>query len=99
MQSDGGIVMMTVIGIEAGSDNYGVSASEGTLRLTLRAERGVVFDELVSQIENKARIYAANGGFDIEIERIEPFPATENKDKTFKNLKKFPHTVFCQYAG
>lgn len=88
MQSNGGIVMMTVIGIEAGSDNYGVSASEGTLRLTLRAERGVVFDELVSQIENKARIYAANGGFDIEIERIEPFPATENKDKSVEKVIK-----------
>ena len=88
MQSNGGIVMMTVIGIEAGSDNYGVSASEGTLRLTLRAERGVVFDELVSQIENKARMYAANGGFDIEIERIEPFPATENKDKSVEKVIK-----------
>ena len=33
-----GIVLGTVIGIEAGSHSYGVSAGEGTLRLTLRAE-------------------------------------------------------------
>lgn len=34
-----GFVRMTLIGMDIGSANYGVAASEGTLRMTVRAER------------------------------------------------------------
>ena len=34
-----GFVLMTLIGMEVGSASYGVAASEGVLRLTVRGER------------------------------------------------------------
>lgn len=71
-------VRMTVIGMDVGSANYGVSASEGELRLTVRAERQQVFDSYLKSIRNLVEQYACKGGFSYTIEEIERFPATEN---------------------
>lgn len=73
-----GFVRMTVIGMDAGSANYGVSASEGELRLTVRAERQQVFDSYLESIRSLVEQYACEGGFSYTIEEIERFPATEN---------------------
>lgn len=75
-----GFVRMTVIGMDIGSVNYGVSASEGELRLTVRAERQSVFDEYLARIRNLVEQYAKDGGFTYTIKEIERFPATENSD-------------------
>ena len=71
-------VLMTVIGMDIGSANYGVSASEGELRLTVRAERQQVFDSYLESIRSLVEQYACEGGFSYTIEEIERFPATEN---------------------
>lgn len=71
-------VLMTVIGMDVGSANYGVSASEGELRLTVRAERQQVFDSYLKSIRSLVEQYAQAGGFSYTIEEIEWFPATEN---------------------
>ena len=73
-----GIVLGTVIGIEAGSRSYGVSAGEGTLRLTLRAEYQDEYDAFVAQIEAAARVFAERDGLAVDIRRVEEFPATIN---------------------
>ncbi|MDO4324214.1 MAG: M20/M25/M40 family metallo-hydrolase [Lachnospiraceae bacterium] len=73
-----GVRLATVIGMEAGSDSYGVSASEGTLRLTVRGEYENEFEELVDCISERARAYAKEEGMQCRIREIERFPATEN---------------------
>ena len=73
-----GIVLGTVIGIEAGSRAYGVSAGEGTLRLTLRAEYQEEYEAFVSKIEQTAKALAKDSGLSVAITRIEEFPATVN---------------------
>ena len=45
------------------SANYGVSASEGELRLTVRAERQHVFDAYLESIQRLVEQYACKGGF------------------------------------
>ena len=75
-----GFVRMTVIGMDIGSVNYGVSASEGELRLTVRAERQSIFDDYLARIRNLVEQYAKDGGFIYTIKEIERFPATENSD-------------------
>ncbi len=76
-----GIVLGTVIGIEVGSRSYGVSAGEGVLRLTIRAEYQDEYDTFISYIEQMAKQSAALIGATCRITRIEEFPATMN-DKT-----------------
>lgn len=73
-----GIVLGTVIGIDVGSESYGVSAGEGILRLTLRAEYQYEYDEFVTKIEKKAEELAMDIGLSYENSRIEEFPATIN---------------------
>lgn len=90
-------VLMTVIGMDVGSANYGVSASEGELRLTVRAERQQVFDSYLESIRSLVEQYAQAGGFSYTIEEIERFPATENLqsgvDRVCEAAKKLDQEV------
>ena len=83
-----GIVLGTVIGIEVGSHSYGVSAGEGTLRLTLRAEYQDEYDTLVMTIEDKAKALAIAQGLSVEISRVEEFPATINDKECVDKISK-----------
>lgn len=73
-----GIVLGTVIGMEVGSESYGVSADSGVLRLTLRAEYQEEYDKLVQKIEKYAMRRSKEQGMLCRIRLIEPFPATIN---------------------
>lgn len=102
MQARGNFVRMTVIGADIGSANYGVSAFEGTLRLTVRAEKEDAFDTYVNEIKALAATLAEENQLTIAIEEIERFPATENHDanvdKLFACAEKlqFPVTELAQ---
>lgn len=95
-------VSMTVIGIELGSRNYGVSASEGELRLTVRAGKQEVFDQYLESLKQYAKRVADAEGFQLQIEEIERFPATENHDANVDKLRacaeklQFPVTELAQ---
>jgi len=82
-----GMLLATVIGMECGSSSYGVSASEGTLRFTLRAEYSDEFEALsayagkcVSEISSKYELGHSVTEHDV-------FPATENHDKCVRILE------------
>ncbi len=83
-----GFVRMTLIGMDVGSANYGVAASEGMLRMTVRAEKEKVFAEYVDEIKKLARNMADDGEFELEIQEIERFPATENHAENLARLRK-----------
>ncbi len=83
-----GIILGTVIGIEAGSHSYGVSAGEGRLRLTLRAEYQEEYDVLLAGIEEKARTLAAEQGLSVDLSRVEEFPATVNEKACVDRIRE-----------
>lgn len=83
-----GFVRMTLIGMDVGSANYGVAASEGTLRLTVRAEGENIFAEYVNEIRRIAQDMASDGGFTCTVDEIERFPATENHAENVDKLKR-----------
>ena len=85
-ESHKGIVLGTLIGIDAGSASYGVSAGEGTLRLTLRAEYQDEYDMLVQSIEDTASRLAASDNLTCAMTRIEEFPATINDADCVRKL-------------
>ena len=49
---------MTLIGMELGSENYGVAASVGYLRLTVRGEGEQVFHDYLAEIRKLAEVMA-----------------------------------------
>lgn len=73
-----GMILATVIGLEMGSDAYGVSASHGELKLTVRGEYQEEFLALKKDILKKAQELAGKYELEFYCEEIEPFPATEN---------------------
>lgn len=75
-----GMVLSTVIGIDAGSDSYGVSAYEGTLRLTVRAEYAEEFSEILGDISAKVKELSEKADLIYDVKEHEAFPATENAD-------------------
>lgn len=82
-----GMVLSTVIGIEAGSRAYGVSAADGVLRLTVRAEREEDFEELLNHVHKTVQKYAGEDGLDSYITEIERFPATQNHDAALERVR------------
>ena len=82
-----GFVLMTLIGMEVGSASYGVAASEGVLRLTVRGEREAVFDGYLRRINELAVSAASEAGMTVDIEEIERFPATENHPENVDKVR------------
>ncbi len=81
-----GFVLMTLIGMDVGSASYGVAASEGVLRLTVRGEREAVFDSYLRRINELVVSAAAGEEMSVDIEEIERFPATENHPENVQRL-------------
>jgi len=75
-----GILLSTVIGMTAGGHAYGMSAAEGTLRLTLRAEHQKAFEALCTAVKEKGKSLAARDGLCLQLQEVERFPATENTE-------------------
>lgn len=83
-----GIVLSTVIGIDLGSSSYGVSASEGTLRLTVRAEFYDEFVGFLDYLKKMADELALEYGLKVVLDEIEAFPSTENHEECVKRLEE-----------
>lgn len=83
-----GFVLMTLIGMDVGSDSYGVAASEGVLRLTVRGEREQLFQRYVAEIRHLAEDAARRDGLELELRAIEPFPATENHSANVERVRQ-----------
>lgn len=81
-------LLMTVIGAKIGSSAYGVSASDGEIRMTIRAEKESVFRDYLKEIKTCAEQLAAQGGFALETEEIEYFPATENHEEQVETIRE-----------
>lgn len=88
-----GVVLGTVIGIDAGSESYGVSADSGVLRLTLRAEYQEEYDELVKKIEERAKQKSSEEGMKCSVRWIEPFPATINDPACVRKVKNVAQSL------
>ncbi len=81
-----GFVLMTLIGMDIGSASYGVAASEGVLRLTVRGDKETVFDSYLKRIYELAKRAAKEAGALVEIKEIERFPAAENHSGNVQKL-------------
>ena len=87
------ILMATVIGIDAGSDNYGISAGEGTLRLTVRAEKQEQLTALLKEIRQLVKLLAEKYGLEYHVEEKDYFPATENHIENVEKLRIIAHNL------
>jgi amidohydrolase len=73
-----GLVMCTVIRIDAGEEAFGMSAAEGRLLLTIRGEYDEEMDTLKQKLEDKAGEQAEKYGLEYDISYRDSFFATVN---------------------
>ena len=80
LRGDDRLLMHTVIGIRVGGENFGLSASEGRLCLTLRGHRQADIDALADAIAAFVRAGCKSAGMTCRFERRDVFPDTTNPD-------------------
>ncbi|MDD2504563.1 MAG: amidohydrolase [Clostridia bacterium] len=71
-------ILGTVVNVEVGKVNYGVTPGEGSLRLTLRSFKDTDLDLLCGKIEAFAKIIADRERLKLRISYHDRFPATVN---------------------
>lgn len=71
-------VMATVVNVELGENNFGVTPGNGALRVTLRANQDFDLANLDRMIVERAGELASIAGSGLEINRYDYFPATLN---------------------
>lgn len=73
-----GLVLCTVVQIDAGEKAFGISASKGLLRLTIRALHEDELDRLQRELEQFSAEQAGKHGLQIRFEYNDEFPETAN---------------------
>lgn len=83
LDGDGRLLMRTLIGLNAGGEDFGISAHEGRLCQTLRGHRKADIDALIQKIEARARAGCREAGMTCDFEIRDAFPDTTNDDTRF----------------
>lgn len=83
LAGDGRLLMRTLIGLNAGGEDFGISAFEGQLCQTLRGHRQADIDALIAGIEARARAGCREEGMTCEFEIRDAFPDTTNADALY----------------
>ena len=90
LQGSGRLLMRTLIGLQAGGDNFGLSASEGRLCLTLRGHRQQDIDALIGRIRRRTLEGCAPRGMRCSFELTDVFPDTTSHASVHDDaLKRF----------
>ncbi|MBK5254014.1 MAG: amidohydrolase [Peptostreptococcaceae bacterium] len=82
-----GLVLATIVQVEVGEEAFGVSAHEGKLLLTIRAEKGNELKKLKEDLENRIKEEAEKYGLKYEIEYSDVFPETSNNDVIIEKIR------------
>lgn len=75
-----GMALCTITGIQAGTGDFGISAGDGTLRMTIRAENEDEMTSMTEKILTFAGERAREEGLVIEHNISDYFPETRNSD-------------------
>jgi amidohydrolase len=83
-----GLVMCTVIGIDAGKEAFGMAASEGRLMLTIRSQFDGELDALRQKIEAGAGEQAARYGLECDFSFRDSVPAAVNHAESAGKVRR-----------
>lgn len=83
-----GLVLCTIVQLNVGDYAFGTAASDGVLRMTIRAEIEAEMDALQHRIEELAREQAAIYGLELKFEYEDEFPETRNDPVSVEKVYK-----------
>jgi amidohydrolase len=74
------MTLATIVGVKVGNGDFGVSAGEGSIRMTLRSESESEMNGLEREIRSRARQLGNRDGLDVSFTSVDEFPETRNDD-------------------
>lgn len=83
-----GLVLCTVIQVDVGERAFGVSAHQGSLLLTIRAQYETELEELCHELEEMARREAKEYGLECIISYQDIFPQTANHPECAQRVRQ-----------
>lgn len=75
-----GLVLCTVVHVEVGTKDFGISAGEGQISLTLRAEHSKDLNYMEQEICDLAEKLAEEEDIEVSFDWTDAFPETKNSD-------------------
>ena len=87
----------TLIEFRVGSQAYGVAAGDGVLRFTIRTREDAHLQQIISEIESKAKAEAAAENLQCEIRWLEYFAASNNAENAVKAIKECADQLHLTY--
>ena len=76
-----GMAMCTLVGMNCGNGDFGISPGEGTVSFTLRAKDESVLKAMEQALIRKTKELAAETGLQLQYEIRDPFPETRNHEQ------------------
>ncbi|MFC4803288.1 M20 family metallopeptidase [Neobacillus sp. GCM10023253] len=83
-----GIVLCTIVQVDIGAKAFGVNASKGVLRMTIRARYEEEMVKLQENLEKAAKAEAENYGLKVSFEYQEEFPETANHKESSDKIRQ-----------
>ncbi len=90
-------ITVTPVYANMGSKSYGISAGEGTVHLTIRADIPERMKAALRKIENLAKAAATEEGLELTLEHIEPFDANMNAPEAVSLIRQSAETLGLEY--
>ena len=87
------LILCTITGMNAGTGDFGIAAGEGSLQLTLRAEREEDMAAMERQILSCAREQAEIYGLEVREGRSDVFPETRNTEAGIERVLSAVHSL------
>ncbi len=81
-----GMALCTIVGMQCGQGDFGISPGEGSLSVTLRAERELYMKEMEKKILQKTEELSARDGLRTEHEIHDYFPETRNHEEALDRI-------------
>ncbi len=81
-----GMALCTIVGMRCGNGDFGISAGEGSVSVTLRAEQESFMKEMEKKLLRKAEELSARDGLKAEHEIHDHFPETRNHDEALDRV-------------
>ncbi|MGX9134846.1 M20 metallopeptidase family protein [Rummeliibacillus sp. JY-2-4R] len=87
-ETNNGLVLCTIVQIDVGEKAFGIAASKGDLRMTIRALYEEELDQLQTNLENFAKEQANEFGLKVSFQYNDEFPQTVNHKESADTIRR-----------
>ena len=92
-----GLVLCTVVFIEMGNKNFGLSPGEAEICFTCRGQHEAEMEALAGRLEAVVEKCCSKYGLKFEVSYVEPFPETVNHAGSVEKIKKASAALGYEY--